>query len=180
LDAHREPSLVNEARFGVNYVFINNGAAENGLTGYAQTLGIPDVPSSFLPTMSIGGGSTVGSLGNNDVVQLFADTVIHYEDTLIYTKGNHTMHFGFQGFRYRVDTFYSGNNGEAGTFIFGGFYTTSTPGSSSGGSFGGAGGPISCSVCRRKSRAASTAAPGVSAPIRWLRFTRTIGASLRT
>ena len=134
------PSLVNEARFGVNYVFINNGAAENGLTGYAQTLGIPDVPSSFLPTMSIGGGSTVGGFGNNDVVQLFADTVIHYEDTLIYTKGNHTMHFGFQGFRYRVDTFYSGNNGEAGTFIFGGFYTTSTPGSSSGGSFGGAGG----------------------------------------
>jgi hypothetical protein len=133
------PSLVNEARFGVNYVFINNGAAENGLTGYAQTLGIPDVPSSFLPTMSIGGGSNVGSFGNNDVVQLFADTVIHYEDTLIYTKGNHTMHFGFQGFRYRVDTFYSGNNGEAGTFIFGGFYTTSTPGSSSGGSFGGAG-----------------------------------------
>ena len=50
------------------------------------------------------------------------------------------MHFGFQGFRYRVDTFYSGNNGEAGTLIFGGFYTTSTPGSSSGGSFGGAGG----------------------------------------
>jgi hypothetical protein len=61
-------------------------------------------------------------------VELFADAVIHYEDTQIYTKGNHTMHFGFQGYRYRVDTFYSGNNGEAGTILFNGFYTTSAPG----------------------------------------------------
>jgi hypothetical protein len=54
------PSLVNEARFGVNYVFLNNGSAANGLSGYGQTLGIADVPSS-LPAvdMSIGSGSTV-------------------------------------------------------------------------------------------------------------------------
>ncbi len=55
------------------------------------------------------------SFGNSDMYQLFADTVIHYEDTIIYTKGTHTMHIGFQGYRYRMDTFYSGNNGEAGT-----------------------------------------------------------------
>jgi hypothetical protein len=119
------PSLVNEARFGVNYVYNDNGAATNGLQDFAQTVGIPGVPSTFLPSMSLSGGN-VSSFGNSDNVQLFADTVIHYEDTLIYTKGSHTMHIGFQGYRYRIDTFYSGNNGEAGTILFNGQYTTAS------------------------------------------------------
>jgi hypothetical protein len=117
------PSLVNEARFGVNYVYNDNGASTNGLKDFAQTVGIPGVPSTFLPSMSLSGGN-VSSFGNSDNVQLFADTVIHYEDTVIYTKGTHTMHIGFQGYRYRIDTFYSGNNGEAGTILFNGQYTT--------------------------------------------------------
>jgi len=121
------PSLVNEARFGVNYVFNNNGAATNGLNDFAQTVGIPGVPSAFLPGVNFNGGN-VSNFGNSDIFQLFADAVIHYEDTLIYTKGSHTMHIGFQGYRYRIDTFYSGNNGEAGTFLFNGQYTTTSTG----------------------------------------------------
>ena len=121
------PTLVNEARAGVNYVFINNGSTSNGLTGFAQTVGIPDVPSSFLPAISLSGGNVSG-FGTSDVYQLFADAVLHFEDTMILTKGNHTMHFGFQGYRYRVDTFYSGNNGRAGQFNFNGQYTSSAPG----------------------------------------------------
>jgi hypothetical protein len=129
------PSLVNEARFGVNYVLNDNGAATATLKDFAQTVGIPGVPSAFLPSMSFSGGN-VSSFGNSDNVQLFGDTVIHYEDTIIYTKGTHTMHIGFQGYRYRIDTFYSGNNGEAGTILFNGQYTTSStttkPGNGSG------------------------------------------------
>ena len=116
------PSVVNDARVGVNYVFINNGAASNDLQNFAQTVGIPGVPSSFLPNMNLSGGFA-SPLGNSDIYQLFADTVIQYEDTLIVTKGQHTMHLGFQGWRQRVDTFYSGNNGRAGTFNFNGRYT---------------------------------------------------------
>jgi hypothetical protein len=116
------PALVNEARFGVNYVFINNGAASNGLTDFAQTVGIPGVPSAFLPSMSLSGGNAA-SFGTSDVYQLFADTVIQASDSVIYTHGNHTMHMGFQAYRYRVDTFYSGNNGRAGTILFNGQYT---------------------------------------------------------
>ena len=125
------PTFVNETRAGVNYVFINNGSSANGLTGFAQTVGIPDVPSSFLPAVSLSGGNVSG-FGTSDVYQLFADAVIHYEDTMIWTKGNHTMHFGFQGYRYRVDTFYSGNNGRAGQFNFNGQYTSYQPGASGG------------------------------------------------
>jgi outer membrane receptor protein involved in Fe transport len=127
------PSLVNEARAGVNYVFVNNGAASNGLTGFAATVGIPGVPSSFLPSISFNGPANAAGFGNSDVYQLFADTVIHLEDTVILTKGTHTMHIGFQAYRYRVDTFYSGNNGRAGTILFNGQYTAGpVPGTKAG------------------------------------------------
>ena len=127
------PSLVNEARAGVNYVFVNNGAASNGLTDFAQTVGIPGVPSSFLPSINFNGPANASGFGNSDVYQLFADTVIHLEDTIILTKGTHTMHIGFQAYRYRVDTFYSGNNGRAGTILFNGQYTAGpVPGTKAG------------------------------------------------
>jgi len=127
------PTVVNEARAGVNYVFVNNGAAAGSApANFAQLVGIPDVPSSFLPGMSLSGGNVSG-FGTSDVYQLFADAVIQYEDTVIVTKGTHTMHFGFQGYRYRIDTFYSGNNGRAGTFLFNGQYTAGpVPGTKAG------------------------------------------------
>src|SRR5260370_36682363 len=70
-----------------------------------------------------GAGNSTTAIGNSDIYQLFADTVIQYEDTVLLTKGSHTMHIGFQGFRQRIDTFYSGNNGLAGTFTFNGQYS---------------------------------------------------------
>jgi hypothetical protein len=116
------PSLLNDLRLGVNYVFVNNGAAANGLTNFPQTVGLPGIPATILPAMNFSGGKAA-SIGNSDNVQLFADTVIQYEDTLNWSKGAHTLHFGFQGWRQRIDTFYSGNNGQAGTFTFDGRYT---------------------------------------------------------
>src|SRR5260370_31455962 len=70
-----------------------------------------------------GAGNSTTAIGNSDIYQLFADTVIQYEDTLILTKGSHTMPLGFQGFRQRIDTFYCGNNGLAGTFTYNGQYS---------------------------------------------------------
>ncbi len=116
------PSIVNEARFGVNYVFVNNGAAINGASGLAQTVGMLDIPSNFLPALNFSGGYA-HNLGNSDGYQLFADAVIQYEDTVHVSKGSHNMNFGFEGWRQRIDTFYSGNNGRAGTFTFDGRYT---------------------------------------------------------
>ena len=174
------PTIVNDARVGVNYVFINNGAAGNGLGNLPQTVGLPGIPSSILPAMSFSGGYAA-SIGNSDVYQLFADTVIQYEDTLTITKGAHNIHLGFQGWRDRIDTFYSGNNGEAGTFTFDGRYTA---------------GPESASHRRRRaaeqreadfllglpprSAAASMAAPGASAPMSSPLSSRTTGTLRRT
>ncbi len=130
------PTIVNDARFGVNYVFINNGAAGNGLADFPSTVGLPGIPSSILPAMVFSGGDAA-TVGNSDGVQLFADTVIQYEDTLHWSHGSHNLHFGFQGWRQRIDTFYSGNNGEAGTFTFDGRYTAGpNPLATSGGGSG--------------------------------------------
>jgi Carboxypeptidase regulatory-like domain/TonB dependent receptor len=117
------PSFVNDARIGVNYVLINNGAVGNGLPDLNKTFGIPGVPSDILTGMSFSTNNFISNFGNSNVYQLFADTVIQYEDTAIWTKGPHTMRFGFQGWRQRVNTFYSGNNGLAGTFTYSGQYS---------------------------------------------------------
>ncbi|HLJ13045.1 MAG TPA: TonB-dependent receptor [Bryobacteraceae bacterium] len=131
------PSLVNEARAGVNYVFLNNGSSSNGVNNFAQTVGIQGVPSAFLPSMTFSGGYAA-TIGTADVYQLFADATIQYEDTLIWTRGTHSMKMGFQGYRYRVDTFYSGNNGRAGTFLFNGKYTNGpVPSTAAGGTTAG-------------------------------------------
>jgi Carboxypeptidase regulatory-like domain/TonB dependent receptor len=116
------PTVINDARVGVNYVLVNNGAAANETGNFPQTVGLPGIPSSFLPSMSFSSGNAA-NIGTQDIYQLFADTVIQYEDTMNISKGVHTMHLGFQGWRQRINSFYSGNNGRAGTFTFDGRYT---------------------------------------------------------
>jgi hypothetical protein len=118
------PSLVNDARAGVNYVTVNNGAAEGTAVNFPQTIGFPGATSSILPAMNMTGGY-LGNypIGNGDSYQLFADTVIQYGDTVTWNKGAHNIKFGFQGWRDRIDTFYAGNNGLSGNMGFNGQYT---------------------------------------------------------
>ena len=128
------PSFVNDLRGGVNYVRVNNGTTNNGTLGnFPATIGLPGIPSTILPSMSLGNTFASG-IGSAAVYQLFANTVFQYGDTAILSKGNHTMHMGFQGQRQRINTFYSGNNGLAGTFSFDGRYTAGPSPLASGGS----------------------------------------------
>ena len=119
------PTFVNDARFGVNYIPVVTGALSgNGIS--ASSVGIPGVPTDTLPGFVFTGGNLAGvgtGFGNPEVYEEFSDTVIQAEDTAIITKGQHTMHAGFQVFRDRIDTFYSGNAGIAGQFGFNGQYT---------------------------------------------------------
>ncbi len=115
------PTFVNELRAGVNYSPIVTGTLSgSGIT--AAGVGIPDVPSNILPAFTFAGGFA-STFGNAYVLQEFADTVVQAEDTAIITKGTHTMRVGFQAFRDRINTFYSGNAGIAGQFGFNGQYT---------------------------------------------------------
>lgn len=120
-------SLVNEARAGVSYFPISL----NDVTGGAGNFSIPGNPTNQLsglafPANSYLGGSTgAPAFGNLDLNQMWNETTIQAEDTLILTKGRHTMHAGFQAFRYRNDYLYPSNDGIAGVFSFNGQYTGS-------------------------------------------------------
>ncbi len=124
------PSLVNDARVGVNYILIVNGNAPAGGVGNLNTVfGLQGVPNDLVPAMvfASNGFTNVSNanteLGSADNFEKFGDTVIQYEDTAIWNRGKHTMHFGFQGWRQRIDTFYAGNNGLSGTFTYNGQYS---------------------------------------------------------
>jgi len=131
-------SLVNEARVGVNYVNIHNGSALNSLTNFPSSVGFVDAPTSFLPSLNLSGGEA-SSFGTANNEQLFSNAVIQYEDTMIWNKGSHSIHFGFQGYHYRMNTYYAGNNGAAGFMTFNGWYSTQVAGNSPGGTNGGLG-----------------------------------------
>lgn len=118
------PTFVNDLRGGVNYFPVSPYASVSNATGQnlSQLYGIPGVPSTFLPLMNLI-NSLVSNVGTTDIEQDFNDAVIQAEDTAIIVKGQHTMHAGFQFFRYRNDIYYSGQGGAAGEIYFNGQYT---------------------------------------------------------
>ncbi|MBV9084250.1 MAG: carboxypeptidase regulatory-like domain-containing protein, partial [Acidobacteriaceae bacterium] len=129
------PSIVNDMRGGVQYYPVSTGF--DTLKGS----GLPALPGgnpNYLPGFFFAGGnintgsSSAGAsgpaFGSPAVTQIFSDTNIQAEDTLILTKGRHTMRAGFQYFRQRLDIFYSGNEGLGGDFNFNGQYTQNVVG----------------------------------------------------
>jgi hypothetical protein len=124
-------NLLNEVRFGKNYVKLPHGLTtfDSSVGQLGNKIGIANGnPSGVvgLPQLSFGGGSvtninagTLRSLGAADVVEKFSSTVTQFDDVLIYTHGRHTIKTGFQMNRYNINVFYSGNGGELGVEIFG-------------------------------------------------------------
>jgi hypothetical protein len=137
LDSTRifSPSLLNDLRVGVNYNIANLGPDTTNLPNVPQQVGIPGVQSAILPDMTFSGGFA-GDLGSTGNIKLFADTVIQYGDTVVMNRNRHTLRFGFQGMRIRMDNFYAGGNGLAGNFVFNGQFTTSSPSVKFGGGSG--------------------------------------------
>ena len=123
------PTLVNEARFGVNNIMLNNGDADKGLGDIAQQVGISNAGTGLLALgAGLGGGtafayaSSIGS-ANIGTQQLFANTTYHVADNLTIIRGRHMMKTGFQVLRQDLNTFYAGNNGRTGYINFSGRFT---------------------------------------------------------
>jgi len=125
-------NLLNEARFGLNYVKLPHGnttfSAAVGALG--SKIGIADGnPTGLngLPLLGFDGGSvtnvnqgsTLLNLGNASVTERFNSTVLQFDDGLIYTHGRHIIKTGFQMNRYKINVFYSGNGGELGVLLYG-------------------------------------------------------------
>jgi hypothetical protein len=124
------PNILNEARFGTSWITLLTGTSFNpGIGDLGTTLGIANANSAGpgLLLLGFGGGTapapgsgTLSNVGNSVVNQNFADTVIQFDDGLTITHGKHVFKTGFQMWRYRVNTFYTGNSGAYGSILFGG------------------------------------------------------------
>ena len=124
------PSMLNDARVGVNYVKIGQNHLSSNLSGSASSFGIAGLPTDILPAIQFagnhqvsgaGGGTTV--FGNKYSLNDYADTVIQYQDVFSYTHGKHNTRMGFQGWRLRMNGVFPGNSGDAGTLQFNGQYS---------------------------------------------------------
>ena len=123
------PAILNEARFGTSWVTLVNGSSFDPSIGNLGTeLGIANTNTSGpgLLLLGFGGGQapspgsqTLTNIGNQVINQDFADTVIQFDDGVTITHGKHVFKAGFQMWRYRVNTNYTGNTGGYGDILFG-------------------------------------------------------------
>jgi hypothetical protein len=129
------PTILNEARFGASWVTLFNGSAFDPSIGNLGTdLGIANTNGTGPGLLLLGfgggiatqpnGGTTLTNVGNQVVNQDFADTVIQFDDGVTITHGKHVIKTGFQMWRYRVNTNYTGNTGAYGDILFGGGSTS--------------------------------------------------------
>jgi hypothetical protein len=142
-------NLLNDLRFGVNYVKLHNGQSYPASIGnLAEQLGIANGNPVGPGLMQLGlnggtpsqvGTGTLTNVGSLGIEQNFRDAVIQFTDALVLTRGRHVIHTGFEFWRDRINTFYSGNSGKYGGIFFGGNFTSSNPADPvSGTGFGGA------------------------------------------
>jgi hypothetical protein len=119
------PTLINDARVGFQDFPANDQIFSNPTGQNLPTLfGLPGVQDTVLPDMSWGG--IFSDIGSADLVEIFHDTTFEAEDALTWTHGNHSLHFGFEYFKYLMNDLYPGNQGLAGSFSFTGQFTTNT------------------------------------------------------
>ncbi len=122
-------TLLNDLRFGVNHIKLHNGTDFASSVGnLGNQLGIGNGNPSGVPgLLSIGFNTILSSIGNSGVQQKFDDAVIQASDTVIITHNRHVFHTGFEFWRDRINTFYTGNNGALGSINFTGIYSASAP-----------------------------------------------------
>jgi hypothetical protein len=118
------PSLVMDAKMGLNRIYLHDGSGVTGLGNFAQSIGIADgnINGPGLGGINFNGGLAT-NLGTPDSEELFADTTWEPTVDFMYTHGRHSFHFGFEAMRHDINTFYAGNNGKYGQLNYNGQYT---------------------------------------------------------
>jgi hypothetical protein len=137
------PTLLNDARVGINHVRLHNGPTfSTGAATAGTDFGIAGANANrpgllFLDFNTNGGALT--NVGNSWIEQKFQDAVIQVSDAVVLTHSRHVFHTGFEYWRDRINTFYTGNNGALGQIQFNGQFTSNDPaGASHSGGYGGA------------------------------------------
>ncbi len=125
------PTLLNDARFGINHVRLHNGPSyDSSANTLGQDLGIAGAnanrPGLLFLDFNPGSGPLT-NVGNAWIEQKFQDAVIQASDAVILTHNHHVFHTGFEFWRDRINTFYTGNNGALGQIQFTGQLTGCNP-----------------------------------------------------
>jgi hypothetical protein len=133
-------NLLNDVRVGVNYIRLHNGTNFASSVGdLGNQLGIGNGNPSGIPgLLSLSFNQVLTGIGNSGVQQRFNDAVIQASDAVVVNHGRHVLHTGFEYWRYRINTFYTGNSGALGNISFTGVFTSNNPASSGSGGYGGA------------------------------------------
>jgi len=120
-------NLANDARLGWSHITLNNGTSFSPSVGaFGNSIGIGNSnPAGLIGLLALNVGNLMTTLGNSLVTQSFDDHVWQADDSLIWTRGRHTLKFGGQFWKESMKTFYSGNNGELGLMNFTNNFTAS-------------------------------------------------------
>jgi hypothetical protein len=137
------PTLLNEARVGINHVKLHNGPSFSSAAAAAGSdLGIAGANANRPGLLFLDFDTNSGPLtnvGNSWIEQKFQDAVIQASDAVVLTHNRHVFHTGFEFWRDRINTFYTGNNGALGQIQFNGQLTSNDPtGATHTGGYGGA------------------------------------------
>jgi hypothetical protein len=112
------PSLLNDFRVGVNHVRFSSGFSDLGLGNFSQGLGIAGGNAQAPGLLALDFANAGLNLGTPDIEQHFGDGTLQLSEGLIWTHGRHVIHAGFQYWRMRENSAYSGNAGVLGTLNF--------------------------------------------------------------
>jgi hypothetical protein len=112
------PSLLNDFRVGVNHVRFSSGYSDLGLGNFSQSLGIAGGNAQAPGLLDLSFANAGLNLGTQDVEQHFGDGTLQLSEGVIWTRGRHIIHAGFQYWRMRENSAYSGNDGVLGSLNF--------------------------------------------------------------
>lgn len=137
------PNFLNDVRFGINHVRLHNGPVfDSAAATTGSDLGIANANATHPGLLFLDfnpGSGPLTNIGDRWIEQKFQDAVIQVSDAVVVTHGHHVFHTGFEFWRDRINTFYTGNNGALGEIRFSGLYTSNNPsGATHTGGYGGA------------------------------------------
>ena len=110
-------STARSVNLGTQLGIANANAGGPGLLHLGFNGGNPSGPGTGVLT----------NVGSDGVQQRFQDAVIQASDAVVLTHNRHVLHMGFEFWRDRINTFYTGNSGALGAIIFNGAFTSSDP-----------------------------------------------------
>ena len=125
------PTLLNDVRFGINHVRLHNGPTFSAASATAGSdFGINGANDNRPGLLFLDFDTNSGPLtnvGNSWIEQKFQDAVIQASDAVVLTHNRHVFHTGFEFWRDRINTFYTGNNGALGQLQYNGQFTSCNP-----------------------------------------------------